>query len=157
MIYAGFWRRFIAFFIDSCIVQCILFLVRKILPINMTIDRYFIKGQDISESFSLTSYEVNYPQDAESILASLLMIAIVWLYYALFQSSKHQATPGMKLFKMEITDYEGKRISFGQATLRYFASWLSGLIAGIGYIMIAFTPRKQGLHDYIAKTLVMKK
>lgn len=157
MIYAGFWRRFIAFVIDSCIIQCILLVVRKILPIDMTVDRYFIKGEDISDSFSITSYQVTYPEDAESILASLLMIAIVWLYYVLFQSSKHQATPGMKLFKMQITDYTGNRISFGQATLRYFASWLSGLIFGIGYLMIAFTPRKQGLHDYIAKTLVMKK
>ena len=78
-----------------------------------------------------------------------------WLYFAWFQSSKHQATPGMMIFSLRIEGYDGKGISFWRATGRYFATILSILTLGIGYLMIAFTPRKQALHDYIANTLVV--
>lgn len=165
MIYAGFWRRAIAFIVDSLIVQCIVGLFSLFLPVNMSIHKYFFKEGDFSNfsidmgSMKIQSpqyMEISYPQDSESFFAYLLMIAITWLYYTLFQSSQYQATLGMKLFGMRITDYAGNRVSFGQATLRYVASWLSGVILMIGYIMIAFTPRKQALHDYIAKTLVVK-
>jgi len=79
-----------------------------------------------------------------------------WLYFAWFQSSKHQATPGMMIFSLRLEGYDGKRISFWRATGRYFATILSALTLGIGYLMIAFTPRKQALHDYVAKTLVVR-
>ncbi len=78
-----------------------------------------------------------------------------WLYYAFFHSSKYQATPGMMALSLRIVGYDGKRISFGRATGRFLATFLSVMTFGIGYIMIAFTPRKQALHDYIAKTLIV--
>jgi uncharacterized RDD family membrane protein YckC len=55
-----------------------------------------------------------------------------------------------------VTDLEGRRIGFGRATGRYFAKILSALILGIGFLMVAFTQRKQGLHDMIAGTLVVR-
>ena len=51
---------------------------------------------------------------------------------------------------------DGKRLSFLNATGRYFAKILSALIFCIGYIMVGFTERKRGLHDMIANTLVIK-
>jgi uncharacterized RDD family membrane protein YckC len=51
---------------------------------------------------------------------------------------------------------DGNRISFGRATGRYFAKIVSGLICSIGFIMAAFTEKKQGLHDMIASTLVLQ-
>jgi hypothetical protein len=56
-----------------------------------------------------------------------------------------------------VTDLDGNRIGFGRATGRYFAKILSALILLIGFIMAAFTQKKQGLHDIIAGTLVVKK
>ena len=50
---------------------------------------------------------------------------------------------------------QGQRISFGKATGRYFGQILSGMICFIGYIMVAFTEKKQGLHDMLAGTLVV--
>ena len=51
-----------------------------------------------------------------------------------------------------------KRLSFGHATGRFFAKIVSGMVPlAIGYIMAAFTERKQALHDLIAGTLVLKK
>jgi uncharacterized RDD family membrane protein YckC len=51
----------------------------------------------------------------------------------------------------------GSRISFGRATGRYFARWISNMTLTIGYIMAGFTAKKQALHDIIAGTLVMRK
>jgi len=56
-----------------------------------------------------------------------------------------------------VTDMEGRRISFGRATGRYFAKIISAIIIYIGFLMIAFTERKQGLHDMIADCLVVMK
>ena len=54
-----------------------------------------------------------------------------------------------------VTDLDGRRISPLRAIGRYFAKILSGIILFIGYIMVAFTDRKQGLHDMICSTLVV--
>ena len=51
---------------------------------------------------------------------------------------------------------QGQRLSFLHATGRYFAKFISAIILGIGFLMIAFTDRKRGLHDMIAGTLVIK-
>ena len=79
-----------------------------------------------------------------------------WLYFAVLESSSWQGTPGKKAFGMGVTDLDGNRISFGRATGRYFAKIISGIILGIGFLMVAFTERKQGLHDMLAGTLVYK-
>ena len=84
-------------------------------------------------------------------------IVAAWLYYALFESSKLQATPGKLALKLKVTDMKGKRIGFGQATGRFFAKIISAIILLFGFFMIGWTEKKQGLHDIIASTLVMKK
>jgi uncharacterized RDD family membrane protein YckC len=87
------------------------------------------------------------------------LVSIVggWLYYSLMESSEYQATIGKMALGIRVTDESGNRISFGRATGRYFAKILSALIIGIGFIMAGFTKRKQGLHDLLAETLVVKK
>jgi uncharacterized RDD family membrane protein YckC len=90
-------------------------------------------------------------------IGSLFGIIIGWLYYALMESSSNQASLGKMALGLKVTDLNGNRISFGRATGRYFGRLLSGLILGVGFLMIAFTEKKQGLHDMIAETLVVKK
>ncbi|MGA9497765.1 MAG: RDD family protein, partial [Terriglobales bacterium] len=87
---------------------------------------------------------------------AIALIFSSWLYEAFMESSSYQATLGKMIFGMKVTDLYGNRISFGRATGRHFAKWLSGMILGIGYIMVAFTERKQGLHDLLAGTLVRR-
>jgi uncharacterized RDD family membrane protein YckC len=58
---------------------------------------------------------------------------------------------------IKVTDLSGERIGFGKATGRYFGKIISGLILLIGYIMVAFTEKKQGLHDMMAGCLVVSK
>jgi len=57
---------------------------------------------------------------------------------------------------IKVTDLEGRRVSFGRATGRYFAKILSVLICYVGFIMAGFTARKQALHDMIGGTLVVR-
>ena len=79
-----------------------------------------------------------------------------WLYFVLLQSSEKRSTFGMRFFGIKIHDEQLGRLSFWRLTGRYFATWLSALILFIGFFMIAFHPRKQGLHDIIARTIHTK-
>jgi Tfp pilus assembly major pilin PilA len=67
-----------------------------------------------------------------------------------------QATPGKLLLRIHVTDLAGRRIGFGRATGRHFARILSSLIFYVGYLMAAFTWRRQALHDMLAGTLVVQ-
>ncbi len=125
VLYAGFWRRFLALFIDGIILGLI--------------------------SWVLTAMVL--PQSIAQWVSAL----IGWLYFALLESSSSQATLGKTALGMKVTDLSGNRISFGRATGRYFGKIISSLILGIGFIMIAFTAKKQGLHDMLAGTLIVKK
>jgi uncharacterized RDD family membrane protein YckC len=106
-----------------------------------------------------------HPQDLGELmplLGLMIRVAIIsailqWLYFSLMESSVWQATVGKKLLGLTVTDLEGRRISFGRATGRYFAKIISSLILFIGYMMAGFTEKKQALHDMIAGTLVLRK
>lgn len=89
--------------------------------------------------------------------AKLLSFVGGWLYFAYLESSIHQATFGKMLFSAKVVDYQGNRISFGTATIRHFSKFISAIILLIGFIMVAFTQKKQGLHDILAGTLVINK
>ena len=88
--------------------------------------------------------------------AFIYQVSLWWVYSAVLHSSTWQATIGKKALGMKVVDYSGERISFGRATGRHFASFLSALILGIGVMMVGWTNRKQALHDFMANTLVVK-
>ena len=88
---------------------------------------------------------------------NIVGIPMTWIYHAAFESSSKQATPGKMALGIKVTDLNGRRIGFGKATGRHFGKILSGIILGIGLIMIAFTEKKQGLHDKMAGCLVVNK
>ena len=72
-------------------------------------------------------------------------------------SSEWQATVGKRALGMVVTGVDGSRISFARATGRHFAKYISAIILFIGFIMAAFTAKKQALHDMIAATLVVNR
>lgn len=82
-------------------------------------------------------------------------IIISWLYFSLLQSSSRQATIGKMVMGLKVVDEDGERITFQQATIRYFSKILSAIILMIGYIMAAFSSKKQALHDKLASTYVI--
>lgn len=132
--YAGFWRRLLSYLLDSIImaaVSGILFGFHS-RGINPDIGMF----ADLGDTFG--------------------MIAVSWLYFSFMESSKFQGTLGKMALNIKVIDMAGARISFGRATGRHFAKIISGIILGIGYLMIFWTEKKQGLHDRIAKTLVVR-
>ena len=140
--YAGFWRRFGALLIDILV---------------LSVPTYFLAillGDDPSEKINKTTGEIEVQYFTIYNAVSFL---VNWLYFALLESSTRQATLGKQALGLYVTDTEGQRLSFVKATLRYFGKIISSLTIGIGYIMAAFTARKQALHDFIAGTLVLRK
>jgi uncharacterized RDD family membrane protein YckC len=89
-------------------------------------------------------------------LGFVLGVLIQWLWFTIAESSKWQATIGKKMVGLKVTDENGERIGFGKANWRYWSKILSALILFVGFVMVAFTEKKQGLHDKIAGTLVVK-
>jgi len=83
-------------------------------------------------------------------------LILTWLYHAMLESGPHQATWGKRIVGVKVTSVTGQRISFGHATGRYFSTFLTGMTMGIGYLIVAFTDKKQALHDMVANTLVVQ-
>lgn len=87
---------------------------------------------------------------------SVISLIVGWLYYAVMESSHRQGTVGKMALGIKVTDMDGNRIRFSKATGRYFGQVLSALILlGIGYLMAAFSEKKQTLHDRLAGCLVL--
>ncbi len=158
--HAGFLLRFVAYFIDRLIVGFISFVV--ILPMlaifgislfsmSRLTDLSNFESLDDGAKFALIMGVI-----AAYSIFIIIAVIISWLYYSLMESSQRQATLGKLAAGIKVTDLNGNRISFLQATGRYFAKILSGLMFGIGYLMIIFTEKKQGLHDILAGTLVVR-
>jgi uncharacterized RDD family membrane protein YckC len=129
-VYGGFWRRLVAYVIDITIVSLVQGAVSWIM----------------------------YHQDwyAISIWPYLVPAIVAWLYFALGESSTWQATIGKRMLGVHVADENGNSISFLRASVRWICKIFSGLLLGIGYLMILFSVRKRGLHDVLAGTLVLR-
>jgi len=86
----------------------------------------------------------------------LLRVLIGAVYNVGFWVANDGATPGKMVMGMKIVMVNGEPIGVGPAFLRWIGYYISFLTLGIGYLMIAFTPQKRGLQDYIAGTVVIK-
>lgn len=146
MQYAGFWRRFGAFVVDAIIINVAMIAIGLVLPVYDAVD-FGAEADTIGVAFD---FQYN-------TLGLLVIILLGWLYFAAMESSARQATLGKMALKLAVTDLEGERIGFGRATGRYFAKFLSWLTLLVGFFMAGFTQRKQGLHDILAKTLVISR
>lgn len=138
VVYAGFWKRVAAYVVDSLLLGIASMVV----------------------SFATTLLTVagsSNMQMAGQLVGSVLGLVIGLAYYAWFHASTGGATPGKMAVGIKVVRTSGERISLLRAVARYFATLLSGLILLIGYIMAAFTQRKQALHDMLCDTLVVDK
>lgn len=137
--YGGFWKRVIAYLIDAFIIA---------FPVTMIFGTV-IPQTMMTDNIQVTSVAVSMPQ--------VILFVASWVYFAGLESSVWQATVGKKMLAMKVTDMNGARIDFIKATIRYLSKFLSSFILMFGFIMIAFTAKKQGLHDFIAGTVVLNR
>jgi len=150
--YGGFWIRFVAYLIDQLVVGAVAvplyfsLIVPTLLPII----------QQAQQNGEEPSPDLIARLVAKGLVFACIAIVGKWLYEALLTSSSWQATVGKRVLRLKVTDDLGNRISFARASGRFFAKILSQWIMCIGFIMIAFTDRKRGLHDMICSTLVVR-
>ena len=138
MSYAGFWKRVAAAIIDEIIIM--------------------IGGFAFGFVFVLVMVAGGIDDLAVlEIMENILGIILIWVYFAVMESSPTQGTLGKMALGIKVTDLEGDKIDFGRATRRHFAKIISALILYICFIMVAFTQEKQGLHDMMAGCLVVTK
>ncbi len=135
--YAGFRKRFSAAIIEGFILAAAGLIIGGMAG--------FIYG-----------YRTGTPEGAGA-LGNIVGVILGWLYFALMESSSKQGTLGKMALGIKVTDLSGNAISFGRATVRHFGKILSTIILLAGYLMVAFTAKKQGLHDMIAGCLVVNK
>lgn len=146
--YGGFWLRVAATLLDGVVVGAvaapltIIFLLPSIFKIIEAVQA------DREPPFEL--FGVFF------LIIPLILVG-AWLYEALLTSSSWQGTVGKRVLRLKVTDLVGKKVSFGRATGRFFSKLLFRvMLTSLVYIVVAFTDRKQGLHDFVAGTLVMK-
>ena len=139
--YAGFWIRVVATIIDGIVLWVV----------NMIISFALIGG---SVGMGMASGGDYAGFGMMIVLTYLIMLGIQISYFALLESSSRQATLGKMAVGIKVGDERGQRISVANAFGRAVMRIISGLILCIGYIMVAFDIRKQGLHDKVANTVV---
>jgi uncharacterized RDD family membrane protein YckC len=149
-VYAGFWRRFWSYVIDRFVLGVVF------TPVGLLV----LSPLLATESAGWTDTDLP-AETLTAILGATFTVAFLamlgsWLYYALLQSASRQATLGQMALGIRIADLAGRRVSFGRASGRYFATVLTGLTFGLGYLLMFATARKQTLHDLVARTLVLR-
>ncbi|MGE4292996.1 MAG: RDD family protein [Desulfovibrio sp.] len=123
------------------------------------LDFLFLGAGTFFMTFVLALIMPGLVETEQGLLAvgNLLPFALALLYYAGLESSRIQATPGKLVLGFKVTGMHGERISFSRAVGRHFAKILSGVLFFVGYLMILFTRRRQGLHDLLAGCLAVQR
>lgn len=154
--YAGFWLRFVAVIIDGIILGAVQFVaimpVLGIMGIGIADNMENFDSSDQAEAMSMMGSMM-----AMAGVAQIVFLVIQTLYYSLMESSNYQASVGKMVLGLKVTDIAGNKLDFTKALVRNLCKIISSMILLIGYLMAAFTEKKQALHDMIANTLVVKK
>ncbi|MHA6206302.1 RDD family protein [Dyella soli] len=152
--YAGFWKRVAAYVLDAIVLWIPNMLISGMFGANKAAESYLqaklAAGTD--PQLAIEAFNNYFHALGPALLAQTVL---TWLYFALCESSPWQATLGKRALGIRVTGMDGQRINFMRATGRYFGKLLSAFILCIGFLMVAWTQRKQGLHDLLAQTLVL--
>jgi len=141
--YAGFMIRAAAELIDQLLVV-VLFFAAMFSVIVPTVIIAELAGREVGGD------------KYWNVMTPLLIFMVVMIYRAGFEGSHRQATPGKLALGMKVTDEDGNRLSFQRAAIRALMYVFVSVFFSLGFLMVWLTPRKQGLHDVVARTLVVR-
>jgi uncharacterized RDD family membrane protein YckC len=158
--YANFWARFAAALLDGIILYIPTSIVSAIIFSSLGGYAAIAKLATINSATDEAQTAEAMSEFVAAVMPAYLLSLVVtvlamWLYNALMESSSKQATLGKMALGVVVVSLDGKRISFARATGRFFSKFFLSSILMIGYILAAFTEKKQALHDIIAGTLVV--
>jgi uncharacterized RDD family membrane protein YckC len=152
--YAGFWERLLAFVIDNVIIGVGIVII--VIPL------LFLTG--LGAVLSRIAQDEDLGDAGFFLILGMFLVAatatvlVTWLYHAFMESSDWQATVGKRAMGLVVTDMAGRRVSFGRSSGRHFGKIITNLVpAFLGYIMAAFTEKRQALHDLMAGCLVLRR
>lgn len=152
--HAGFWKRVAAYILDFIVLYIPNMLIMKALGGDAAQET--MKQAVMAAPGDLHVFMASYEQFYSTMSTAVIITTILaWLYFAICESSPWQATLGKLALGIRVTNLQGQRISFPRALGRYAAKYASVVTLGIGFLMVGWTRRKQGLHDMIASTLVL--
>lgn len=150
IVHAGLWRRFAASIVDSLVTGVLSYIVLIPLMLVFGLGVGSLLGNESGGSvlFMILQYGIS--------------IAIPAAYFGWMHSSSSQASLGKMAVGIKVCRSDGDTMSLGRALGRYFAYTLFALFTcGLGVLisglMVAFSQRKQALHDMICDTLVVDK
>jgi len=146
--FGGFWRRLFAFFID----KIILYLVSLVLLL-VGLLALELGGHTLGLVFS--SGTIPRGMGLFPVLYIVTIIVTATAYFTWFHGATGQ-TPGKMLLGLRVIQTSGDQMTFGLAFLRYVGYLISCLFFLLGFLWIAFDRKKQGWHDKIAATLVVR-
>lgn len=136
--YAGFWRRAVALWIDSAILNALasVFLMAYLRAVGLTVT-------DVGGTFM-------------QLLSVGAYACFAFPYYTVAHY-RWGATVGKRLLKVRVVDARtGQAISAGQSMGRTLATLLSYAVFGLGYLMAAWDSQKRALHDRLCSTVCIK-
>lgn len=137
---AGFLIRVVATLVDAFIVFSLQFVLGSILAVAGTV----------------TTVGAESGAGETAFLVHFFSYVVSFAYYIFFTGYCGQ-TPGKMALRIKVIRTDGAPIGYGRAAFREVpAKFLSGIIFGIGYLMVAFDEKKRGLHDRMADTYVIK-
>jgi uncharacterized RDD family membrane protein YckC len=142
--FAGFWLRAVAYLIDTLIMSPVVGVVMSFHPTA------FMGPPAVSPNL-----QFSLPQPTP--LAFALVILVGSIYYAAFEGSAWQATPGKRLLKLYVTDLNGQRITYARAAARSIPTMIFSSLFPFVHLLAGFTEKKQSLQDILAKCLVLRR
>jgi uncharacterized RDD family membrane protein YckC len=138
--YAASASRLVAYIIDLVII-------------GFVVGFFFVVGNNIASGHFLW---FTFPETPIGIVIELIGLVVGLLWKPWFWSHGGR-TPGYRILDMQIVrEADGGPVSFGTALLRLVGYAVSAIVFYIGFIWIIFDPQRQGWHDKIAKTVVIK-
>ncbi|GBR03470.1 RDD family protein [Acetobacter oeni] len=161
--YAGFWIRMLAVMLDGLILGVAGYFLRLLAIPTLRFDTIEVPGDSPSYEVAYRTtdffYSIPFPHAHVDTAGNSPFFFLLSLTYAVVsEASLMRGTPGKWLLGLHVCDFSGERISLIRSLVRNLVkTFISFPFFCLGVLMVAFTPRKQGLHDIIAGTLVLRK
>ena len=148
--YAGFWRRSIALLVDAVLFGLLWAIVGAAYALaeDAVLQGSVFRPDGSDLSRALTLFGVG---------EWVVLFVLVFSYFALLEALPGQGTPGKRLFGLRVADRDGKRVGIGRSVARTALKPLAAAILMVGYVMAAFTRRKQALHDVLSGSVVIRR
>jgi len=155
MQYGGFWVRLVAYIIDYILLSIVSSIISSVIIFgSYGLSKYMDLLTEIQTTGTLNSSFWEFFR--LSLWAGLAGLVII-IAYNTIAIGKWGKTIGKAALGLKVVKPDGSRVGYWRAFGRSVADYLNWFTLGLSFLIIAFTAKKRGLHDYIADTIVIKK